>query len=388
MPTGMDGASTDRRGQGRIIIDTRWLGIGGPGRVTELLLRGLLANEETRLRWSTWDGKRVAPLEASALDGRGRDPRRHRGQAGLTRVPKGKGLMVFMHQSRPLIAPRNVTLIHDTIQLTNAGGFVDLTSKLAFLRRAVASSAHVITVSGWSRRQIIELLGASPERVSVIPNPVDDVVARRVRELRCALTEREPIALYVGRFAEHKNLPALIRAHRASRFGADGGRLVLVGGTAEECAALRAAFPDMRGVELVETCSQVELERWYARAAFLVQPSVLEGFGLPVAEALAVGMPVCTSDGGALPEVGAGFTRLFDPTDEAAIAAALDATAHDAALRDRDAEGRAAADYIGSVSGPAQYARAFELALIRFGRRAVAESGEPVPPAMEARPSI
>lgn len=368
MPDGMEG-TPERRGKGRIIIDTRWLGIGGPGRVTELLMRGLLAREELRRDWHTWDGRDIRPLAADSLDRRGKDPRRHGGQAGLASVPRGKGLVVFMHQSRPLIAPRNITLIHDTIQLSNAGGMADLTVKLGFLRRVVATSAHVLTVSAWSRRQIVELLGASPDRVTVIANPVDDRVAARVRALREARTDREPIALYVGRFAEHKNLPRLIRAFHASRLAADGGRLVLLGGTAEECEALRAATPDMRGVELVSTCPQDELERWYARAALLVQPSILEGFGLPVAEALAAGIPVCSSDGGALPEVGGGFSELFDPTSDEAIAHALDVTAAEASRRDAAGERAAAEGYLRTVHAPKQYALEVENTVVRFGRR-------------------
>jgi len=374
MPNGMVGTSTDRRGQGRIIIDTRWLGTGGPGRVTELLLRGLLAGDQTRLRWATWDGRDVAPLDASALDSRGRDPRVRGGQAGLTRVPRGQGLMVFMHQSRPLIAPRNITLIHDTIQLTNAGGMRDLTVKLGFLRRVVSTSAHVLTVSAWSRRQIVELLGASPDRITVIPNPVDERVAERVRALRDERVDRDPIALYVGRFAEHKNLPRLIRAFRRSRFAADGGRLALVGGSPEECAALTAATPDLRGVEIVPTCTQHELERWYARAALLVQPSLVEGFGLPVAEALAAGIPVCSSDGGALPEVAGGFAELFDPTSDDAIAHALDVTAQTASGRDLAGEREVALAYMRTVRAPDSYARAVEQTLERFGRREPADS--------------
>jgi glycosyltransferase involved in cell wall biosynthesis len=287
--------------------------------------------------------------------------------------------MVFMHQNRPLLAPRNVTLIHDTIQISNTRGMTDLTLKLGFLRKIVATSAHVLTVSAWSRRQIVELLGASPDRITVIPNPVDDRVATRIRQMREARPDREPIALYVGRFAEHKNLPRLIRAYRGSRFATDGGRLVLLGGSAAECADLRAAAPDMRGVELIPTCPQDELERWYARAAFLVQPSLLEGFGLPVAEALAAGIPVCSSDGGALPEVTAGLARLFDPTALDAIRDALDATADTAAGREAAAERDAAARYLAAVRTPTTYAIDFEDLVVRFGRRPAEAGPSPLP---------
>ncbi|MEZ5081821.1 MAG: glycosyltransferase, partial [Thermoleophilia bacterium] len=283
-------ARTERRGRGTIIIDTRWLGIGGPGRVTELLVRGMLERPERRLSWAAWNGRELSSIDAKALNRSETDPRRRAGQAGTGNVPRGKGLMVFMHQSRPLLGPRNITLMHDTIQLNNARGTMDRTAKSTFLRGIVASSAHIVTVSEWSRGQIVDLLGADPGRVSVLPNPVDDQVAARIGALRDEIAERPPLALFVGRFASHKNLPRLVEAFRASGFAADGGRLALVGGTPDEIVSLTADCEDLRDVELVTSCSQDELEHWYARASLVVQPSIFEGFGLPVAEALAAGI--------------------------------------------------------------------------------------------------
>ena len=108
----------------------------------------------------------------------------------------------------------------------------------------------------------------------------------------------------MGRFAPHKNLPRLLAAWERSEFRAGGGRLVLVGGERHEVTALSASLtPGQRAsVEVRGRCDDDALGVLLAGATLLVQPSLEEGFGLPVAEALAAGVPVCVSDGGALAE--------------------------------------------------------------------------------------
>jgi glycosyltransferase involved in cell wall biosynthesis len=140
------------------------------------------------------------------------------------------------------------------------------------------------------------------------------------------------VALYVGRFAAHKNLPRLVLAFGRTAFAAGGGRLLLVGGTEAELAELsgRLSPAEAEVVELRRTCPQEELERLLATYLFVVQPSLEEGFGLPAWEAQTCGVPVCVSDGGSLPETTLGFVRPFPATSVEAMTAAIDVCAAEA----------------------------------------------------------
>ena len=138
-------------------------------------------------------------------------------------------------------------------------------------------------------------------------------------------------ALYVGNFLPHKNLSRLVAAFEATEFQSGGGRLVLAGGGAPEWVdRLVAGLTDRqrRFVSVVPECSQAELESLFATSLFLVQPSLEEGFGLPAWEAMCCGLPVCASDGGALPELlaaaPADIVTSFPATSVPAMTVALD----------------------------------------------------------------
>jgi len=262
-------------------------------------------------------------------------PTQLRGQREWFGIPPAD-LIVFLHQQRPLRKVPALTLIHDTTPLRFNRNRVDAWSKAAFLRRVGRISDGVISVSDHSSRSIERELGVPPERITRVRLPADSEVARRVLALRAA-TPYEDVALYVGLFLAHKNLPRLIEAFGRTAFRKRGGKLLLLGGK-EAAGPLRDALDgDQRGyVTIRSECSQAELERLYATSRFLVQPSLEEGFGLPVQEALACGLPVCVSRGGALPEVTLGFATHFDPTSPEAMAAAIDQAAEQAVDVGRD----------------------------------------------------
>ena len=135
--------------------------------------------------------------------------------------------------------------------------------------------------------------------------------------------------MFVGRDAPHKNLDRLVTGFAASDFAAHGAVLTLAGvdGPAVERLRTLAAQHHAR-VELPGIVSQPELEQLLASATLVVQPSLEEGFGLPVAEALAAGIPVAMSTAPALLEITRGAeVETFDPLDVDAIAHAIDRVA-------------------------------------------------------------
>lgn len=234
-----------------------------------------------------------------------------------------------MHQQRPLRPVPALTTILDTTPIQFPASRAERLIKTQFLRRAAAMSRGVLTISEFARRCIIDELGVAGDKVEILRLPADADLAARVLARRAeADGRRQDVALYLGLFLRHKNLPRLIEAFGRSRFCAAGGRLLLVGGK-ELAEPLRTSLDDRqrRFVEIRARSSQSEIEELLATSRFLIQPSLVEGFGLPVWEALASGLPVCASDGGALPEITMGLAEHFPASSVAAMAAAIDTCA-------------------------------------------------------------
>jgi len=137
--------------------------------------------------------------------------------------------------------------------------------------------------------------------------------------------------LSVGSLEPRKNLAALLDAHARLP---DAPPLVLVGHAGwrdSALAALIARHP--RPIRLLRDVDDVALRALYARCGVFVFPSLYEGFGLPVVEAMACGAPVVASDATAVPEAAGSAAVLFDPRDPAALAGAIDRVLKDTALR-------------------------------------------------------
>ncbi len=324
----------------RIVLDCRWLNSGGAGRVTELLLRGLAAGAG-EADWVLWGPPAVEELAwpGAEVAIEYHDPRTWRGQRSWFDIPDAD-LVVYLHQQRPLRPGRSVMFFHDTIPLHFASSPLDKALKRQFLRAAAALSTQVLAPSEYSRGCIVQDLGVEEGKVDVVGCPADPEMAARVAAVRRALP-REPVALYLGLFLPHKNLERLIEAFGVTTFRAGGGRLVLMGGTPGEHAALEKRLtPAQR--EYVQTRpfgSQQDLETLLGTCTLLVQPSLEEGFGLPAWEALCCGVPVCASDGGSLPEITRGCAEVFPAASTERMAEALDATAPRAAsMTPEDAE--------------------------------------------------
>jgi glycosyltransferase involved in cell wall biosynthesis len=298
-----------------VLLDCRWLGFGGAGRATELLLRDL-GREPPPGRWLLWgDPARTKPFafgSAEVVTERC-DPRALFGQRAALRVPAAD-VAVYTHQIRPLRPGRSVTLVHDTIPLRHGGSRAARAAKRAYFLAVARLTTEIVTVSERSKQAIVRDLAVDPGRIRVARYPIDRERAAKVAELRARLPQ-EPVLLYVGRFAPHKNLERLVEAFSRTRFAAEGGRLVLVGDTWPALSA--------QGVEVRGECSEDELDRLMASSRALVLPSLEEGYGLPAFEAAASGLPVAVSGAGATADLPSDRAVFFRP-DVEAMAAALD----------------------------------------------------------------
>ena len=243
----------------------------------------------------------------------------------------------------PVFRCRKIVTIHDLSFLQVPGAHAPAErARLILLTRAAARGAdHVLTVSAVAKRDIVERYGVDPGRITVTPNAVDRDVFRPLgdaaRETVRRLGLDVPYFLFVGTHQPRKNLPVLIEAYvRLRARGRRDHHLVLAGRTGQSSAEVFRLVHEHRldglvhHVEAVDTITLVGL---YGAATALVLPSLYEGFGLPVLEAMSCGCPVLSSNAAALPEVCGDAALLFEPRDREALAEALGRVADDGALR-------------------------------------------------------
>lgn len=207
--------------------------------------------------------------------------------------------------------------------------------------RVVSGAARLVTVSNYTRDQIARRFSIPEQNIHVIPNSLDE---RWYVDAPLPWTEREPYVLAVAGEAPSKNLPALIQAFAAFRRSAGKAaaesRLRIVGIKLIH----QPHFQRVVAAAGVGPCTVFEsfvdeptLQQLYRKAWLFVMPSLYEGFGIPLLEAMASGTPVVCSNTTSLPEVVGDAGWLFDPRDVRDMAAQL----HSAWLDQRGREERA-----------------------------------------------
>jgi glycosyltransferase involved in cell wall biosynthesis len=237
------------------------------------------------------------------------------------------------HYTLPLAwrGPAVVT-IHDLIHVRYARFFPPGAGAYAKLVAGAAArrAGLVLADSEYTRNEVLELLGAPPARVRVIPLAVSPRLARRAPEeveaFRRARGLPSGYVLYVGARKRHKNLELLLAALGTMKHGVRPP-LVLAGPpwSEDHPLARTARQAGLAGGVLFPgpLRDEDDLALLYSGAALYAQPSLAEGFGLPPLEAMACGTPVLASTGGALPEVLGDAASLLPPRDAGAWAARL-----------------------------------------------------------------
>jgi glycosyltransferase involved in cell wall biosynthesis len=234
---------------------------------------------------------------------------------------------------------RRVVTIHDLIYRIHPEAHFGLRAKgMRILVPLAARRSHRIIVPSKSTRDdLIRLLGTSAAKIDAVPEGVAAPGTARTPEEdlcdRYALTDRA-VVLTASALRPHKNLRRLLEAWTLIS-GEPRPLLVLPGYATEHESELRGLAAEL-GVDgdtrFVGWVSAADLEGLYRLASCFVYPSLYEGFGLPVLEAMARGLPVACSDRGALGEVVGDAARIFDPESARSIADAVGELLRDACL--------------------------------------------------------
>jgi len=241
----------------------------------------------------------------------------------------------FIAPVMPVPCPVVVT-VHDITYLLFPSHFSRwwVTYMQMVMPPAITSATAIICGSEHSKRDIARTYSISPDKVHVVPYGVDHERFQPGITLDAnwagSLGIRAGYVLHVGSFSYRKNIPTLLRAiARLRSQGKWENRQLVLGGSQD--VSMKGAH------EVFETIQELELDNvvlaghvpeqhipgLYAGAAVLVIPSLYEGFGLPVLEAMAAGTPVVASNSSSLPEVAADAAILFPPEDELALTDAL-----------------------------------------------------------------
>jgi glycosyltransferase involved in cell wall biosynthesis len=236
--------------------------------------------------------------------------RLRRGEADLVHAPN-----CFLPLARSCMG---VVTIHDLAFEVFPDDFSKRTGwkYRAFARRAARSAQRVICVSGYTADDVVRRYDVDPGRVRIVPNapslPIGDE----------PVPDDGPYLLAVGDLRPKKNLLRLVEAFRELRRGGLEHRLVLAGVDGGQGELVRAAAGG-EPVRLTGYVSDARLDALMRGADALVHPSLYEGFGLVLVEAMARGVPVAAARATALPETGGDAAEYFDPLDVGEMAAAI-----------------------------------------------------------------
>ncbi|WP_448061617.1 glycosyltransferase family 4 protein [Cellulomonas hominis] len=249
------------------------------------------------------------------------------------RVPAVPGGTDVVHATTWAVPPRSAPLVvtvHDLAFLRAPEHFT--ARGAAFFRRAldvVRAEADVVVVVSRTTRDDCLAAGIAPERLHVVPHGVrvPTVTASDAAAFRRRSGLTRPYLFWCGTVEPRKNLATLLRAYAEVADQVPDLDLVLAGpagwaGAPADLTRALDALPAAR-VHHLGNLSWADLHAAYAGARVFCFPSTWEGFGMPVLEAMAHGVPVVTSRGTALAEVGGPAALLADPTDVAGIAAAV-----------------------------------------------------------------
>jgi glycosyltransferase involved in cell wall biosynthesis len=231
----------------------------------------------------------------------------------------------------PLRGPKLVATIHDLIVTWLDENLDDPYVRYVrkVMPRVVRQSDAIVTISEFSKQDILQRYDAKPEHVHVVHNGLhprfyEDPPRARIEELRGEYAQGRPYLMAIGALLDRKNCDALFPMLAAlTADGTLGDAVLVMTGLAGEALERRRRAAEAAGVlDRVRFYGYLdwdELHALFAGAELFVYPSLYEGWGIPIVEALACGTPVATSNRTSMPEAGGDWARYFDPEDAESI---------------------------------------------------------------------
>ena len=244
----------------------------------------------------------------------------------------------------PVRAKVRIATIHDVYHLANSSKLTTLQKVYAKLvmNRAVNLSDHLITVSEFSKSEIIKYTGCPENKITVIHNGVKqtaEYLDQEVINLKYSLPEK--YILYVGNVKPHKNLSVLLNAYKILGDNLRNSYKIVIAGKKEGfitgddgIAELINTSPELRdNVVFTGYVDEQDIDNVYKGAALFVFPSIYEGFGLPPLEAMLNECPVISSNAASLPEVCGDAAIYFDPMNSIELASKITGILTNTALK-------------------------------------------------------
>lgn len=242
-------------------------------------------------------------------------------------------LIHTMFYMTPGMSRRTVVSVHD-VSYERFPEFFSRGERLKnrlLIGDAIRRAGAICTLTNHAKSEIVDVYGVDPERINVVPCGVAPAFLDAASAPRPERDGRLRL-LAVGSLQPRKNIPRLVAAVR-SLASQRPVQLSLIGPEGYQAREIRDLVGRDAVVEFLGYVSESRLIEAYRSADVFVYPSVYEGFGLPVIEAMACGTPVLTSTGGSLPEVAGSAALLVDPLDPVAIADGIVRLADDEGLR-------------------------------------------------------
>lgn len=258
------------------------------------------------------------------------------------------GLLHVPHYNAPLFYPgKLIVTVHDVCHQAMRQyfpGILKQTYAGPFLKQILRKADKIITVSEFSKKEIVKYYNIAPRKIDVIYNGVDPSFHPVPPEISNKIINKYNLPseyfLYLGNVKPHKNILGLIESYkRALALRPDLPPLVILG----KYQNLLTGIPNIQKVMLNEEFSKKviftgylpseDIPAIYSQASLFLFPSFYEGFGLPVLEAMSCGTPVITSNNSSIPEVAGDAAVLIDPYNSEEIADAIIKVTEDTSLQ-------------------------------------------------------
>lgn len=228
-----------------------------------------------------------------------------------------------------------ILTVHDMIHERFKDKFSPLDTTMKKKAIAVSRADHIICVSENTKRDLIELLGVNPSKISVVYLGFN--LTSNIKSKFKIDKKARPFLFYVGARDGYKNFKNFLRAYSQSKNLKKNFDIVCFGGgpfVIEEINLINKLNVNVNSIRQVSGGDEI-LGDYYKRATALIYPSLYEGFGIPPLEAMGLGCPVLCSNVSSIPEVVGDAAIMFNPADVLSIQIAIEGFVNDFSLRDK-----------------------------------------------------